>query len=140
MAGRTSVRRPGQIQEKAPTPTAAGREALTRCFELSVYLLDAEEVRHSNPLAPTAKGPDHSTFSFSAGFAESGLRGPEVDEKLTRRVGDDLKLSAGSRNGARRQAVGSQLLDVAAGSGNVAVISGSTGPADGRAPRAENRW
>jgi hypothetical protein len=62
MAGRTSVRPPGQIQEKGLGSTAAGREVLTRCFEPSGYLLDAEEVRGSNPLAPTIKGPGHRAF------------------------------------------------------------------------------
>jgi hypothetical protein len=46
------VRR-GQNRETLHVAMAARRVAVTRCFELADPLFDAEEVRGSNPLAPT---------------------------------------------------------------------------------------
>jgi len=59
-------------KKKALVPTAAGREALTRCFELSSYVFDAEEVRGSNPPAPTIKGPGQRAFSFRRSRLDQG--------------------------------------------------------------------
>ena len=66
-------------------------------------MLDAEEVRDSNPLAPTSKGPGHRAFSLERAPARSDVRSPEVDEKLTRhksevrcrRAGEDPTASEG---------------------------------------------
>jgi hypothetical protein len=79
---------------------------LTRCYKRAVHLFDAEEVRGSNPLAPTIKGPGHKAWSqglflWGADRIE-GLGRREVDEKLTRRVGDEPHLSAGPRDGPRK--------------------------------------
>jgi hypothetical protein len=63
-----------RLHEKALRPTAAGREGLTRCFEPSSYLLDAEEVRGSNLLAPTTKGPGQRAFSFQRSWPNRALR------------------------------------------------------------------
>lgn len=49
MAGRTSVRRPGQIQERALGPRRPDGRALTRSYVASGYFLDAEEVRGDLP-------------------------------------------------------------------------------------------
>jgi hypothetical protein len=56
---------------------AAGREGMTRCFEPSSYLLDAEEVRGSNPLAPT-KCAGQRPFLSAAGLFLS------AEERLSR--------------------------------------------------------
>jgi len=54
-------------------------------------MLDAEEVRGSNPLAPTDKDPGHRAFSFRRTRQDPGRK---VDEKLTRRARDELDPSA----------------------------------------------
>jgi hypothetical protein len=57
--------------------------------------LNAEEVRGSNPLAPTSKGPGHRAFFYLRGSADRWFEAPEVDEKLTRQAGDVLPAIAG---------------------------------------------
>ena len=84
-------------REKGADMAFSGSEPVTRDFRRRADMLDAEEVRGSNPLAPTSKGPGHGPFLFErAEGIEVGR--PEVDEKLTRRVCDELTLSAGSRD------------------------------------------
>jgi hypothetical protein len=56
--------RPGQNRETPHVAMAAPRVAVTRRFELADPLFDAEEVRGSNPLAPTRKGPGDRAFSL----------------------------------------------------------------------------
>jgi hypothetical protein len=41
-----------------------GFKPVTRDFARRSSMLDAEEARGSNPLAPTSKGPSHRAFSF----------------------------------------------------------------------------
>jgi hypothetical protein len=58
----------------------ATRGALTRFYKAAGHLFDAEEVRGSNPLAPTRKGPGHGAFSLER------LAGSEAQtaQKLTK--------------------------------------------------------
>jgi hypothetical protein len=51
-------------RREPPDPRGVVRitRPLVRCFEPSGYLLDAEEVRGSNPLAPIRRGPGHRAF------------------------------------------------------------------------------
>jgi hypothetical protein len=81
-----------RTQETGAELRFLGHKPVTSGFGRRSALLDAEEVRGSNPLAPTkilVTGP-----FLSAEPAGSEAPGRKVDEKLTRRVGDDLKLSA----------------------------------------------
>jgi hypothetical protein len=76
---RACKRRAAQADSAGPSLAAmAGREALTRCFEPSGYLLDAEEVRGSNPLAPTSKGPSQRAFLFERSRRHWRLRAKKL--------------------------------------------------------------
>jgi hypothetical protein len=45
-------------------------------------MLDAEEVRGSNPLAPTTKGPWSQGLCSSEGRPDEGLKAPEVERRV----------------------------------------------------------